>query len=90
MHGNCKMDGPGFSPTGVVYLSTDKMDEYICVGAWDPLREWRRVSGMGEKRAAFVERTAAYLEWHGFYDDAPDAFERAVDLALRYVTQSAA
>lgn len=43
-----------------------------------------------EKRTAFIEQTAAYLEWHGFYDDAPDAFERAVDLALRYVTQSAA
>jgi hypothetical protein len=43
-----------------------------------------------DKRAAFIEKTAAYLEWHGFYDDAPDALERAVDLALRDVTQSAA
>jgi hypothetical protein len=43
-----------------------------------------------EKRAAFIEKTAAYLRLHGDYDDAVDVVELAVDLALRDVTQSAA
>jgi hypothetical protein len=40
-----------------------------------------------EKRAAFIEKTAAYMRLHGDYDD---AVELAVDLALRNITQSAA
>jgi hypothetical protein len=42
-----------------------------------------------EKRAAFIERTVAYLELHGDYDPAVDAFDRAVNLALRDITQAA-
>lgn len=43
-----------------------------------------------EKRAQFLELTTAYMKQHGAYDDAVDAFELAVDLALRAVTQAAA
>jgi hypothetical protein len=43
-----------------------------------------------EQRAAFIEKTAAYMRMHGGYDHAVDVVERAMDLALRDVTQSAA
>jgi hypothetical protein len=42
-----------------------------------------------EQRAAFIEKTAEYMRLHGGYDDAIDAVELAVDLALRDVTQAA-
>jgi hypothetical protein len=42
------------------------------------------------KRQDFMQRTVAYLELHGDYDPAVDAFDRAVDAALRDVVQSAA
>jgi hypothetical protein len=53
----------------------------------------QRIAGNlpAEKRAAFIEKVAGYMRLHGDYDDdAPDAVELAVDLALRDVTQSAA
>jgi hypothetical protein len=43
-----------------------------------------------EKRAAFIEKVAAYVRLHGDCDDAVDVVELAVDLALRDITQSAA
>jgi len=43
-----------------------------------------------EKRAAFVEKAAAYVRLHGGYDDAVDVVELAMDLALPDITQSAA
>ena len=42
-----------------------------------------------EQRAAFIEKTAAYMRMHGGYDHAVDVVERAMDLALRDITRAA-
>jgi hypothetical protein len=42
-----------------------------------------------EQRAAFIEKATEYMRLHGDYDDAVNAVELAVDLALRDITQAA-
>jgi hypothetical protein len=70
-----------------------KHDEYIKSSFTDQqFALVQRIAGNlpVEKRAAFIEKTAAYMRMHGGYDHAVDVVERAMDLALRDVTQSAA
>jgi hypothetical protein len=43
------------------------------------------------RRQAFIERTAAFLEIRGDYDDyaGGDSFDRAIALALKYIQAAA-
>ena len=66
-------------------------DEYIKTSFTDQqFVRLQRIAGNLpiEQRAAFIEKTVAYMRMHGGYDDAVDVVERAMDLALR--AQSAA
>ena len=67
-------------------------DEYIKSSFTDQqFARLQRIAGNLpiEQRASFIEKTAAYMRMHGGYDDV-DVVERAMDLALRDITQSAA
>jgi hypothetical protein len=68
-------------------------DEYIKSSFTDQqFARLQRIAGNLpiEQRAAFIEKTAAHMRMHGGYDDAVDVVERAMDLALRDISQSAA